>query len=212
MIIFLLQNTRMATVNIHFPFTLIFLVAEYLKLPPKRGDIIIFRPPNNMSIRYIKRLVGLPGDKIQLINDVIYINNQPIQRQEMEDYQSESGKIYKKFQETLPGGISYFSYKLQQSGNSLMTHPETTPVFYVPANKYFFVGDNRDESNDSRLSLGYVPFENFIGKAHFIIFSTQQTFWKDNITIMDQILRVKTWLTSIRFNRLFKPLYNSYDS
>lgn len=85
---------------------------------PKRGDIIIFRPPNNMSIRYIKRLVGLPGDKIQLINDLIYINDKPIKHEKVGTYESESGRFYTKFQETLPNGISYFSYKLQENNNA----------------------------------------------------------------------------------------------
>lgn len=176
---------------------------------PERGDIIIFRPPNNMNIRYIKRLIGLPGDKIQLINDLIYINDKPIKREQIATYQSEAGKFYIKFKETLPNGVSYFSYKLQGNDNSFADQFSTTQVFYVPEGKYFFLGDNRDESGDSRFDLGYVPFENFIAKSQFIIFSTKETLWNNDIGIINQILRIGTWISSIRFNRLFLPLYHS---
>lgn len=189
-----------------FPFHPNIFSGRIFAMPPQRGDVVIFRPPNKMSIRYIKRLIGMPGDRVQLINDVIYINGHPIQRQEVGSYKSESGKIYKKFQETLPSGISYFAYKLYQQGAIVVNHYETTKIFHVPEGHYFFLGDNRDESNDSRIDLGYVPFENFIGKAHFIIFSTGETFWQNNTSIIDQILRVTTWLSSIRWNRLFTPL------
>lgn len=185
---------------------------------PERGDIIIFRPPNNMSIRYIKRLIGLPGDKIQLINDLIYINDKPIERNKVDTYQSEAGRIYTKFKETLPNGVNYFSYKLNNDNLSStdmlrINTFSTTNIFYVPEGKYFFLGDNRDESGDSRFDLGYVPFENFIAKAQFIIFSTKETLWDSNIGIIGQILRIGTWISSIRFDRLFLSLYpNNTDS
>ncbi|XVN43146.1 MAG: signal peptidase I [Candidatus Rickettsia vulgarisii] len=178
---------------------------------PQRGDIIIFRPPNNMSIRYVKRLIGLPGDKIQLINDLIYINDKPIERDKVGIYESEAGKFYTKFKETLPNGASYFSYKLQENNNSFADQLSTTSIFYVPEGKYFFLGDNRDESGDSRFDLGYVPFENFIAKGQFVIFSTKETLWSNDIGIINQILRIGTWVSSIRFNRLFLSLYQSLD-
>lgn len=191
------------------PFSPNLFSGRILKSEPQRGDVIIFRPPNNMHIRYIKRLIGLPGDKIQIINDLIYINGKAIERAAAGVYESESGKVYKKFIETLPNGVSYFSYKLHETQNCVV---EEAPVFEVPEGEYFFLGDNRDESSDSRMALGYVPLENFIAKARFIIFSTKEKLWKNDIALIDQIfdihswLRVGDWITSIRFHRLFKPL------
>ena len=176
---------------------------------PERGDIIIFRPPNNMSVRYVKRLIGLPGDKIQLIDDVIYINDQKIERLEVGTYISEQGKKYLKFKETLPNGRTYFSYKIAPIiGTISNDRYGNTGVFYVPKGKYFFLGDNRDQSNDSRVDLGFVPFENFIAKAQFIWFSTKITWWDNDIGVINLILKLKPWMESIRFNRIFKSLYS----
>ncbi|WP_341790772.1 signal peptidase I [Rickettsia endosymbiont of Polydrusus tereticollis] len=175
---------------------------------PQRGDIIVFRPPHNMDVRYIKRLIGLPGDKVQLIDDVIYINDQKIERIEDGIFISEEGRKYKRYKETLPNGMSYFSYKIAPINGTLIENKYgNTEVFYVPQDKYFFLGDNRDESNDSRIDLGYVPFENFIAKAQFIYFSTELKLWDNDIGIVKQILRIGPWLSSIRFNRIFKSLY-----
>ncbi|WP_425360585.1 MULTISPECIES: signal peptidase I [unclassified Candidatus Tisiphia] len=193
--------------NYSFPFYPNIFNGRILASPPQRGDIIVFRPPNNMDIRYIKRLIGLPGDKIQLINDVVYINDKAIDRTEVETYTSEQGRNYIKYKEILPNGINYFSYKLKQDNHLLKNQYGNTEIFYVPEGKYFFLGDNRDESNDSRIDLGFVPFQNFIAKGQFIIFSTKEQLWHSDIGIINQILRVGTWLASIRFNRLFTSLY-----
>ncbi|MFY9589315.1 signal peptidase I [Rickettsia endosymbiont of Halotydeus destructor] len=174
----------------------------------QRGDIIVFRPPPNMNVRYIKRLIGLPGDKVQLIDDVIYINDQKIERVEIGNFVSEEGLKYIKYKETLPNGAAYFSYKIAPINGRLVENKHgNTEIFYVPAGKYFFLGDNRDQSNDSRVDLGYVPFENFIAKAQFIYFSTELKLWDNDIGIVKQILRIGPWLSSIRFNRIFKSLY-----
>ncbi len=176
---------------------------------PKRGDIVIFRPPHNMDIRYVKRLIGMPGDKIQLINDVIYINDKAIERTEVGIYVSEAGQNYLKYKETLPNGVSYFSYKLVQQDPFLMHPLANTSVYYVPKDSYFFLGDNRDQSRDSRVDLGFVPFKNFIAKGQFIIFSTRITLWDNDIGLINQVLRIGTWIRSIRFNRLFTSLYTT---
>ncbi|OZG32124.1 signal peptidase I [Rickettsia endosymbiont of Culicoides newsteadi] len=193
--------------NYSFPFYPNIFSGRILASPPQRGDIIVFRPPNNMDIRYIKRLIGLPGDKIQLINDVVYINDKAIDRTEVETYTSEQGRNYIKYKEILPNGVNYFSYKLKQDNHLLKNQYGNTEIFYVPEGKYFFLGDNRDESNDSRIYLGFVPFQNFIAKGQFIIFSTKEQLWHSDIGTINQILRVGTWLASIRFNRLFTSLY-----
>lgn len=179
-----------------------------LASPPKRGDIIIFRPPHNIGIRYIKRLVGLPGDKIQLIDNVIYINDQKVQRTQSGIFTSEAGVKYTKYKETLPNGVSYFTYEMIPISTKLIDHRySNTDAFYVPDGKYFFLGDNRYESNDSRFDLGFVPFENFIAKAQFIWFSTKMTLWDANAGIFNLIKRIKPWILSIRVNRIFQSLY-----
>lgn len=192
--------------NYSLPFSPNIVKGRILAKMPQRGDIIVFRPPNNMDIRYIKRLIGLPGDKIQLIDDVIHINDKKIERQQVGSFISEQKKKYVKFKESLPNDVVYFSYKLDGSNQQILNKYGNTEIFYVPEGKYFFLGDNRDESNDSRIDLGFVPFENFIAKAQFILFSTQQKLWVDDIDLFDQIKRVGTWLATIRVNRIFKSL------
>lgn len=190
------------------PFSPNIISGRILASQPERGDIVVFRPPHKMDIRFVKRLIGMPGDKVQLINDVVYINDKAIERTEVGTYVSEEGKNYIKYKEILPNGVSYSSYKLQQQNPSLVSG--NTPVFYVPKNQYFFLGDNRDESGDSRVDLGFVPFENFIAKGQFIIFSTKEQLWDNDIGVVKQILRIGTWIASIRFDRLFMYLYTTH--
>lgn len=177
---------------------------------PERGDIVIFRPPHRMDMRYIKRLIGMPGDKVQLINDVVYINNVPLEHKYIETFTDNKGVSYKRYLEKLPNGLEYYVLNLvnQKSTFGLSLRYNNTEVFYVPEGQYFFLGDNRDESGDSRVDLGFVPFENFIAKAQFIFFSTGELLWLDSSTFMEQIKQVYHWITSIRFNRLFHIVYN----
>ncbi len=174
---------------------------------PERGDVIIMRPPHDMKERYIKRLFGLPGDKIQIIDDLIYINDEPIKRVEVGSYVDEEGINFRKFKETLPNGSSYFSYKMKyQSSKVTVDHSNFAPYVVEPG-RYFFIGDNRDNSGDSRYQLGTVPFKNFIAKGRFVLFSTEQALWDSNESFFGQIKRVGTWFMSIRFSRFFNSLY-----
>lgn len=190
-----------------FPFSPPIFNDRILATVPERGDIIIFRPPHRMDMRYIKRLIGLPGDKIQLINDVIYINDKPIKREEAGNRTSEHDHEYKRHKETLPNGVSYYAYTLVNDTDTYHKY-SSTDVFYVPEGKYFFLGDNRDESNDSRIDLGFVPFENFIAKSQFILFSTKEFLWLDGGNITQVFTRLWTWVSSIRWNRMFKNIYS----
>jgi signal peptidase I len=155
---------------------------------PKRGDVAIFRRPGTDD-DYIKRVIGLPGDKIQLVNDVVHINGVATKRARMEDfYDKELGRAAKAFTEVLPNGVSYTV--LQSTPSELKG---TTKVFDVPAGHYFMMGDNRDNSLDSRFELGYVPYDHFIAKAQVIFFSVEDgeagwTFWR--------------WPWTVRFERL----------
>lgn len=176
---------------------------------PARGDIVVMRPPHDMSTRYIKRLIGLPGDKLQVINDVTYINDKPIDRVEVGKFFSEDGREYTKYRETLEDGVSFFTYKLKSIDLLSKEDRSNFGPYEVPNDHYFFMGDNRDQSGDSRYQLGMVPFENLIAKAQFVLFSTKEALWVDGIGPLDQLARLGTWLASIRFNRLFTSgMYN----
>ena len=189
-----------------FPFSPPIFKGRILATQPERGDIIIFRPPHRMDMRYVKRLIGMPGDKIKLTDDLLYINDKPIKREEVGEVVSEHNNIYKKFKETLPNGVSYHSYTL---ANSDTPHRfSNTETFYVPKDKYFFLGDNRDESNDSRIDLGFVPFENFIAKSQFILFSTKEFLWLDGGNITQIFTRLWTWVSNVRWNRMFANIYS----
>lgn len=174
---------------------------------PERGDVIIMRPPHDMKERYIKRLFGLPGDKIQIIDDLIYINETPITRIEVGDYVDEEGINFRKFKETLPNGSSYFSYKMKYPSTKITVDHSNFGPHIVEPGRYFFIGDNRDNSGDSRYQLGTVPFRNFIAKGRFVLFSTKQVLWDPREGFLGQIKRVGTWFMSIRCSRFFNSLY-----
>ena len=191
------------------PFNPDLFEGRILAQKPERGDIIIMRPPHLMHERYIKRLIGLPGDKIEIINDVTYINDVAIDRVEVGKYIHKNGQKFNKFKETLSNGLSFFSYKLQYTQKNLHTDLSNYGPRIIEDDKYFFMGDNRDNSGDSRYQLGTVPFRNLIAKGQFIIFSTEEELWDSNAGFWKQLSRVGTWITSIRFNRLFTNLYSS---
>lgn len=168
---------------------------------PDRGDVVITKSNHDMSTRFIKRLIGLPGDKIHIINDLIYINNEPIVRQEIGNFADEDGKEYIKYKEILPNGTTYYAYKHKGDKKTGDDKSNFGP-YYIPAGHYFLLGDNRDDSGDSRYQVGFVPFQYLIAKARFIIFSTKNYMW-DN----DAGFQPLAWLTGIRFNRIFHNLY-----
>lgn len=158
---------------------------------PQRGDIVVFRLPKDPSIYYIKRLIGLPGDKIQLIDGIVYINGEQIKREYAGVFTDTDGKEVGKYIETLSNGVSY--YILKKPHGRL----DNTEIYEVPAGEYFFMGDNRDDSIDSRVlnRVGYVPDINLIGKAEVIFFSSKSPIWQ-----------VWTWLYDLNLDRFFTVL------
>jgi signal peptidase I len=175
-----------------FPFGIIPIPGRIFGSEPHRGDVIVFKLPRDNSTDYIKRLIGLPGDRIQMINDRLYINDKIVPQTRADDYiENIDGFEHHvpRYVETLPGGKSHYVLDRDPDGPA-----DNTDVYIVPPGHYFMMGDNRDNSDDSRAGVGYVPAENLVGKAEFIFFSTNGTarFWE-----------VWKWPWTVRYERLF---------
>lgn len=177
-----------------FPFGFNFFAGRIWKSEPKRGDVAVFRLPSDPSINYVKRLIGLPGDKIQMRDGVLFINDEEVKKSADEKFFDEDSGIQieiAKFLETLPSGRSFNT--LDQS----RTPQDNTGIYEVPQNHYFMMGDNRDNSQDSRFlsHVGFVPEENLVGRATIIFFSNSKPTWQ-----------FWNWPNSIRFNRIFNKI------
>ncbi|KFB10587.1 signal peptidase I [Nitratireductor basaltis] len=137
---------------------------------PERGDVAVFKFPPNPSLDYIKRVIGLPGDRIQMRDGQLFINGEAVQREKVGQIEdpdiTEMTRPVDVYRETLPNGVSYDTLDL--SPNSI---GDNTREFVVPDGHYFMMGDNRDNSTDSRFSVGFVPEENLVGRANIIFFS-----------------------------------------
>lgn len=189
-------------------FTPEFIEGRFLDSKPSRGDIVILRSKHDSGERrYIKRLVGIPGDKIQMISGALYINDQPVGKEFLESFKGNDNFTYKKYKETLPNGYSHNTYYLGDNEPAIRKLLDSTKAFHVPEDHYFFMGDNRNNSADSRVEMGFVPFENLIAKAQFILFSTEQELWSNKFTFTEQIAQFYHWIKSIRLNRMFRSVY-----
>ena len=137
---------------------------------PERGDVAVFKLPLDGKTDYIKRLIGLPGDRIQVTGGVLQINGQPVQRERISSVCEPNGLGARaaRYIETLPNGKTHFICEQTDNGPS-----DNTGVYTVPPRHYFAMGDNRDNSQDSRApDVGFIPAENLVGRAEFLFFST----------------------------------------
>lgn len=190
-----------------FPFSPNLFSGRLASSVPERGDIVVFRPPYKPDEDWIKRVIGLPGDVIQMRNGVLHINDAPCPVEKIDDFiddlevvgDARMGKrVYYKdglkipqYIETLPNGVKHRILKKYPFGE---VERDNTEPFVVPDNHYFMMGDNRDGSEDSRSmnNVGYIPHENLVGKAQVIFFSTSAEWFQ----VMD-------WFSGLRLKRFF---------
>ncbi len=181
-----------------FPFSPNIFIGRFLFSTPEIGDVVVFKTPADNRTDYIKRLIGLPGDEIQFIDGDLYINNTQILKTSIKSIENVfcgNSKIETNFfKEKLPNGKTYEA--VYRSDYSF----QNSDKFLVPENHYFFLGDNRDCSKDSRFlsEVGYVHEDNLVGKAQFLFFSSDSK--------KGSLFKFWDWKNIIRFNRFFKKI------
>jgi signal peptidase I len=209
-----------------FPGGLIPVEGRIWEGAPTRGEVVVFRPPREPETDFIKRVIGLPGDRIQVRQGRLYINDVMVERQRIEDYvypdvpenvdpEVPENRPSPQYLETLPGGVTHRI--IESAGDE--GGADNTPVFVVPADHYFMMGDNRDGSNDSRATrgggeqcntgtidasnrdclgvVGFVPKENLIGPAKILFWSYDSSF---------RVYNPISWVTALRFDRLLNVI------
>ena len=178
------------------PFSLPLIPGRILSTDPERGDVAVFKTPSDNRTDFIKRIIGLPGDKIQMKKGRLYVNSSLVQRRRIENYtetlENGSSRSIRRYEETLPTGRKHPVLEIQLDRGDL----DNTGIYTVPKAHYFVMGDNRDNSQDSRVTsqVGFVPRENLVGRAEILFFSTDgSAVWWNPVS----------WWTALRGNRVF---------
>ena len=179
-----------------FPFSIPLFEGRIWADEPKRGDVVVFKFPRDNHTDYIKRVIGLPNDKIKLDNGRLYINGELQDRQPLEDFivRDAQGNAdrYHQYEETLTGGVKHRILEISDHEQE-----DNVEELTVPEGYFFVMGDNRDRSDDSRISVGFVPFENLVGKARFLFFSQDPE---------DAWYKPWLWPRKIRWKRIFNAI------
>jgi signal peptidase I len=190
-----------------FPFSFPPFTGRVFESAPQRGDVVVFKYPGpNPAYKdsdYIKRIVGLPGDRVQVVDGIVRINGTPVARELLGPADHEGrpsgsasrsfSRSFQRYVETLPGGVRHDI--LETSDNDRY---DNTPVFTVQQRHVFVMGDNRDNSEDSRAEGGwFVPFDNIVGRAEFIFYSHD-----DSVSLFNPF----SWPGGIRYSRLFSGI------
>jgi signal peptidase I len=182
-----------------FPFSPPIFNGRIADRQPKRGDVIVFKLPRDGRTDYIKRVIGLPGDKVQLKGGVVTVNGQVVPQTELTPARVQEAfgfdrEVHR--QANVMGAKRFTTYTLGADAEM-----ENTDVYTVPAGKYFVMGDNRDNSLDSRypseIGVGFVPEENLVGRAEIILFS-----WSEGVSLF----KPWTWVANARLSRFGHPL------
>ena len=173
---------------------------------PERGDVTVFHLPHLEDKLYVKRVVGLPGDKIQVQKGILYINDVEAPRKYVGTYVS-GGKTYNQYIETLPNKKEY--YVLDLYDNTMGPEAgdyDNTPPYYVPEGHYFMMGDNRDESGDSRVNMGPIHEKFLVAKVRRIAYSFSEKLFPGNLSWSEQLSHFVTFFKSLRMERLFMKI------
>jgi len=196
-----------------FPLGLVQFDGRVMATKPETGDVVVFRKPTDTNIDYIKRLIGMPGDTVQVKEGRLYINGDMVKREWLGTEQRNDGynnNLYQKYKETLPNGVEHYIYELSDTDNY-----DSTQAFKVPAGHYFMMGDNRDGSLDSRAQadVGFVPEQNLIGRAALTFYSSDgigDKCVRDGIFAAMKSVGCKfiEWPQAIRYSRIFRRVRN----